>query len=105
MNKHNILSESIILLKKDISFSSLNNIKEKNEFDCELIKNDKIYFGHMVNSIEDEFLIFKEKEFKIDDNASNIKEEFEKKIFSLSSLDIVVTKKTKEANGNRKQKE
>ena len=104
MNEHNILSESIILLKKNISFSSLNNIKEKNEFDCELIKNDKIYFGHMVNSIEDEFLIFKEKEFKLDDNASNIKEEFEKKMFSLSSLDVIATKNAKAAKINAKNK-
>ena len=104
MNEYNIKNESIILIKKDISIDppidAINNKEEKNIFDCELIKIDKIYFGYIINSVKDGFFIFKEKEFIIDDNASNIKEEYEKKIFSLSALDIVNTINAKNARKN-----
>ena len=111
MKEHCILDESIILLKNNFPNSlinhinynrgekgtniQLNNIKKEDEFDCELIKNDRIYFGHMINYIEGGFLFFLEGEFKIDVKAKNIKEELEEKIFSLSALDIITTKNTK----------
>ena len=106
MNEHNILNESIILLKENIlvPFNNLSNNLEKKEFDCELIKIDKTYYGHIsiINTIDGELLLFKQKDFKLSENEKNLKEEFEKNIFSLSSLEIIVTNNTKMARKNAK---
>ena len=103
MNKYKIYNESIILLKKNFSpprINNINNNEEKNKFDCELIKLDKIYFGYIINSIEGGFLYFRESKFKIDEN--NLEEELNQKIFSLSSLEIVLTDNTKNAKDEAK---
>ena len=125
MKEHNILSEPIILLKKTINISPTNsqnnekekqnkkdvkeekNKKEKDErrvFDCELIKIEKTYFGQLsiINSTEEEFLLFEQKKFHLSDNEENLKEELEKNIFSLSSLEFITTENTKEAKQNAK---
>ena len=94
MKEFNVKNESIILIKKDIELPQnfiKGNKEEKNVFDCELVKLDKVYYGQIFNSAENGFFIFKEKEYIIDENASNLKEEYEKKLFSLSALDIVST--------------
>ena len=102
MKKHNIFNESIILLK---NFKiPINNLLKKDgiiELDCELVKINKTYFGHIINSIEDEFLYFREKEFKIDE-TTNIKEELKKKILSLSAINIISTVSEKNAKDNAK---
>ena len=103
MLKNNVLNESIILLKKDFQVSTSNEEQksEKNDFDCELVKIDKIYFGHMTNSIEGEFIYFRQKEFNIEE-TDNLKEELEKKVFSLSALSLVSTKGEKLAKDSAK---
>ena len=126
MKKHNILNESIILIKKNIkepvnitllneknrknSNYENNKNEEKNEndekidfgdFDCELVKLDRTYFGHIINSVKERFLYFREKEFKIEE-TDNIKEELEKKVFSLSALELVSTIGAKTAKDNAK---
>ena len=102
INEHNILNDSIILIKKDISPDIINidNKEENNKLNCELVKLDKIYFGYMRYSKEGGFLIFKEDTFKIDQN--NLKEELEQKIFSFSALDIVLTENIKLAEKEAK---
>ena len=104
MNKHNILNESIILLKKNIKipYNILNNKEEKNDFECELVKMDKTYFGHIINSTKDEYILFKEKKFKLVENEDNLKEEIGNRIFSLSSLELVITKGEKLAKAEAK---
>ena len=85
MIEHNILNESIILNKKNFSLQSIitGNSKIIIGFDCELIKIEKTYFGHLsiINSMEEEFLLFEQKKFELSDNEENFKEELEK-IFS-----------------------
>jgi len=106
MIEHKILNESIILNKKNISLQSIitGNSKIIIGFDCELIKIEKIYFGHLsiINSMEEEFLLFEQKKFELSDNEKNFKEELEKNIFSLSSLEWVITDNAKEAKQNAK---
>ena len=50
-------------------------------FDCELIKLDKAYYGeiNIFNSINGEFLLFKEKKFVLTENKENFLEEIKKK--------------------------
>ena len=109
MLNNNIKNESIILLKNNIDISSIdktNNKEEINEFDCELIKIDKIYYGNIINSTKREFFIFKEKKFKLEDDENqskdDLKNELEKKVFSMSALDIVYTNNAKYAKENAK---
>ena len=104
MNKHNILSESIILRKNEISIppNSMNNTEEKNNFECELVKLDRIYFGNIINSTKGEFILFKEKNFKIVDDENNLMEEMDKRIFSLSSLELIISKGEKKAKAEAK---
>ena len=105
MIKNNIKNESIILLKNEISlplFENFNNKEEMKELQCELIKLDKVYYGNIINSVEGGFFIFKEKEYIINDNANNFKEELQKKVFTLSALVIVSTDNSKNAKKDAK---
>ena len=104
MNKNNILNESIILRKKEISIppNIMNNTEEKNNFECELVKLDRIYFGDIINSTKGEFILFKEKPFKIVDDENNLMEEMDKRIFSLSSLELIISKGEKTAKAEAK---
>ena len=98
MIENKIKNESIILLKNNsaLSFYNIsNNEEEMKEFDCELVKLNKTYYGNIINSVEGGFFIFKEKEYNINDNANNFKEELQKKVFTLSALDIVSTDNSK----------
>ena len=105
MIENNIKSESIILLKKNISLSLYdisNNEEEMKEFDCELVKLEKTYYGNIINSVKGGFFIFKEKIYNINDNANNFKEELQKKVFTISALDIVATDNSKLAKKEAK---
>jgi len=118
MVEHNILNEPIILLKKGINDSSINLQSNKTEkendakdekdkiekedkkvFDCELIKLDKAYYGeiNIFNSINGEFLLFKEKKFMLTENEENFLEELEKNLYTLSSLEFLVSNNEKKA--------
>ena len=122
MEANNILNEPIILLRNSINISPYNShndiiekendVKDKKEkddkkvFDCELIKLDKAYYGeiNIFNSINGEFLLFKEKKFMLTENEENFLDEIEKNLYSLSSLEFLVTesvKKEKKAKRNK----
>ena len=106
MIEHNILNDSIILNKKYFSLQSIitGNSEIIIRFDCELIKIEKTYFGQLsiISSMKDEFLLFEQKKFHLSDNEKNLKEELEKNIFSLSSLEWVITDNAKEAKQDAK---
>ena len=117
MGEHNILNEPIILLRKPINISPINSkndekendIKEEKQnkvFDCELIKLDKVYYGeiNILNSINGEFLLFKEKRFLLYENEENFLEEFGKNFLSLSSLEFIASDNLKRAKKKAKNR-
>ena len=65
MIKNNIHNNSIILFSNQISeFNNIKTGKKENknfDFNCELISVDHSFFGHLFNSNNDRYLIFKEK--------------------------------------------
>ena len=77
LNKKLTMEKSIKLYPKE-----LNPGENINEIECELIKNDKAFYGKLFYCFKDNYLLFKEQE------NTFINEEGFKHLFLLSNLDI-----------------
>ena len=109
MIKNNIHNNSIILFSSQIS--AFNNIKagkkENNNFDynCELISIDHSFYGHLFNSNNEKYLIFKEKIFDLYEKELTNKFEYYSYLFSICSITKRPTKYKKEIiNENQRNK-
>ena len=99
MTDNNLLNESIILLKPNLSLEKNcdQNVKKIN---CELIKTDKIYYGQLINLEKDNFFYFTRESFEPFDNkkdSEKIIKELKERGFSFSSLKFLETPATKTA--------
>ena len=109
MCKHNSLNDSIILLKSYLLNETklekeINNLN-LNKFQCEIIKPDKIYYGQIINSEKEKFILFSSQHYELFDKklASNeIVEQIKQRGFSLSVLKNLETDNTKKARKKAK---
>ena len=100
MCEHNLLNDSIILLKSNLL--TLENIdkKELKEFNCELIKPDKVYYGKIINSEKKGFLLFFRTTYEIFDPTKDINiiiNEIKERGFTFSCLKNLDTKNFNDA--------
>ena len=96
MLKNNLLNESIILIKPNLSLEKNidQNVKKLN---CELIKTDKFYYGQIINLEKEKFFYFTKETFELFDKAKDadtIIKELNERGFSLSSLKFLETPAT-----------
>ena len=99
MCKHNLLNDSIILLKSNLLNPENIDESESIKFNCELIKTDKVYYGNIINSEKEKFLLFSRGTYELFDpqkDANTIINEIKERGFTLSSLKNIETKNTKE---------
>ena len=107
MRKHNSLNDSIILLKSYLLNETKfeNKINNLTKVECELIKPDKIYYGQLINSEEDKFILFSSQKFELLDGkleSSEIVKQIKQRGFSLSALKYLESANTKKARENAK---
>ena len=105
MLKNNLLGDSIILFKNKLKLPNINNQKESNDFDynCELLSIDHSFFGHLINSHENKYLIFQEKEFKLYNKTPKNTDDYFSDLFSICSV-IKKPKKNKRLVENKNQR-
>ena len=99
MCKHNLLNDSIILLKSNLLNPENIDKTESNKFNCELIKTDKVYYGNIINSPKEKFLLFSRDTYEIFNpkkDADEIINEIKERGFTLSVLKNIETKNIKE---------
>ena len=100
MIKNHLLNESIILLKTYPTLEEkLNNIGYK-KYHCELMKQDRIYYGHIINSEKEELLYFSKDNFEMFDSkkdSNTVVQELGERGFGLSSLKFLQTEAAKMA--------
>ena len=99
MCKHNLLNDSIVLLKSNLLNPENIDESESIKFNCELIKTDKVYYGNIINSEKEKFLLFSRGTYELFDpqkDANTIINEIKERGFTLSSLKNIETKNTKE---------
>ena len=109
MIKHNSLNDSIILLKSYLFNETkleneINNLNLK-KFECEIIKPDKTYYGQIINSDKEKFILFSSKKFELLDNtldSNEIVKQIKQRGFSLSVLKNLETENAKKARENAK---
>ena len=105
MLKNNLIGDSIILFKNKLKVPEINMQKESNDFDynCDLIAIDHSFYGHLINSHENKYLIFKEKIFKLYDKPPSNTDDYFSDLFSICSV-IKRPNKHKKAVENQNQR-
>ena len=90
MIENKIIDNSIILFQKQLPKlnSNKNKRKENIDFDynCELISIDHSFYGHLINSNDNNYLIFKEKKFELYEKEPNNKLDYYYDLFSICSI-------------------
>ena len=101
MNKNNIKNKYINLYPKKIPYSLLNpenNNRSILSLSCELVKTNKIFFGQIFifnEENKEKFLIFQEKEFKINTENADILDDKHNQEY-LFSMTFIINKEKKE---------
>jgi len=102
MKKNNLKSKYINLYPKSIPYSFLNSENNNNRnmpsLSCELVKINKIFFGQIFivnDENKDKFLVFQEKEFKINTENADILDDKNNQEY-LFSISFIINKEKKE---------
>ena len=101
MNKNNIKNKYINLYPKNIPYSLLNPENNNGNIlslSCELVKINKIYFGQIFifnEENKEKYLIFQEKEFKINTENADIIDDKHNQEY-LFSMTFIINKEKKE---------
>ena len=110
LKNNNIYNKSIKLIPKELpNYLLLNNNNNgiKFKLNCELIKIDYAYFGHIIGfnmENKEKYIIFQEKEFYFEENENIFaKESYYKYLFSLTYL-TYIDKKNKKIIKNKTKK-
>jgi hypothetical protein len=98
MLKNNLIGDSIILFKNNIKVPNINFQKESNDFDynCDLISIDHSFYGHLINSHENKYLIFEEKIYRLYDKTPKDSDDYFLDVFSICSVIKKPNRKKKE---------
>ena len=105
MLKKNLIGDSIILFKNKLKIPNINNRKESNDFDynCDLLSIDHSFYGHLINSHENKYLIFEEKIFGLYDKTPKNNDDYFSDVFSICSV-IKKPNKNKKVVENNNQR-
>ena len=105
MLKNNLIGDSIILFKNKLKVPNINIQKESNDFDynCDLIAIDHSFYGHLINSHENKYLIFQEKIFRLYDKTPKNTDDYFLDVFSICSV-IKKPNRNKKAVENQNQR-
>ena len=102
LKKNNIKSKYINLYHKNIPYSLLNPENNNNgnmlSLPCELVKTNKIFFGQIFifnEENKEKFLVFQEKEFKINTENADILDDKNNQEY-LFSMSFIINKEKKE---------
>ena len=90
MLKKKLLNDSIILFKKQLPISPKiknNKIDVINfDYNCELISVDHSFYGHIINSKENRYLIFTEKKFSLYEKEPRDEDDYYSDLFSICTI-------------------
>lgn len=90
MTKRRIINDSIILFKNKLPIYNMTktNKKEKVNFDynCELILVDHSFYGHIINSNDNGYIIFQEKKFEFYNKEPINNMEYYSDLLSISTI-------------------
>ena len=106
MQDKKIISDSIILFQNKLKVPKLKNKKnDTNIFDynCELISIDHSFYGHLIYSNENKYLIFEEKKFLLYDKEPSNTDDYFSDLFSICSI-TKKPNKYKKCNENKNQR-
>ena len=89
MLDNKLISDSIILFQNKLKVPKIKNKKNnKNAFDynCELISIDHSFYGHLIYSNENKYLIFEEKKFPLYEKEPSNTDDYFSDLFSICSI-------------------
>ena len=110
MINNKIINNSIILFQNEIPI--INNITKKNkkdnidfDYNCELISIDHSFYGHLMNSNDNKYLLFLEKKFELYKKEPINNPSYYSDLFSICTITKKPNKYTKDIiNENQRNK-